>query len=468
MLSAARRARKALHSNPIKSRITDAVTSTKARIGAAWNGGRSGATARARRSRTNQQRYYAHNGNYQRVQQARGPGAVKRGYNSAVNASRRADIAIRNGGRRAYNSIKSGIGRVASAAKNGLSRAREGISKGYRNLTGRAKNAWSATKREAGLMWNGKQYYADRKQAQLNRNVVIRKKIDESHRVAAKAAKNRAENVNTKANQARQRKNHGINEPQMTGRTLPEGTVDRHGRSLNNPQSVPYRGVTDPQLAELNVNRVYGGASQYESVNSAITKPIIKSKKNQGGNAGSSSTVSANSPLPQDHPARVASDMKTIEAAIAQDKNFYSSGDRNYKGKTWETVKTMGKGVADYLSEDPGGIAKGVFKSAAISAAGHAGVAALEGRDPYEAAKTGAFRGAVAGAGYQAFKGATGVRGQGMGNIMGNIKQGSRNVKDVYNLHGTMGDQGVSPALRTLLKGRAGAAFAAQANGLNG
>lgn len=103
---------------------------------------------------------------------------------------------------------------------------------------------------------------------------------------------------------------------------------------------------------------------------------------------------------------------------------------------------------------------KGTFQAAAASAAGHAGIAALNGDDPWEAAKTGAVRGAKVGGGYQILKGATGANA---GSIWGNVKHINATTKDLYRATTVKGreqlrKEGVSGSLSTLLSMESGVA----------
>lgn len=101
----------------------------------------------------------------------------------------------------------------------------------------------------------------------------------------------------------------------------------------------------------------------------------------------------------------------------------------------WTTVKSLGGGASDFYLDPVEGAGrrkaayKGTFQAAAVSAAGHAGVAVLNGDDPWEAAKTGAFRGALAGGGYQTLKGATGAN---TGSMWGNMQHIGSTTKDMY------------------------------------
>lgn len=130
------------------------------------------------------------------------------------------------------------------------------------------------------------------------------------------------------------------------------------------------------------------------------------------------------------------------------------------------TGSTLFSGAKKYFLDPVEGAArrksayKGTFQAAATSAAGHAGIAALNGDDPWEAAKTGAVRGAKVGGGYQTLKGATGANA---GSIWGNVKHINATTKDLYRATTVKGreqlrKEGVSGSLSTLLSMESGVA----------
>ncbi|MEX3713538.1 hypothetical protein ABFV99_14135 [Cytobacillus horneckiae] len=95
-------------------------------------------------------------------------------------------------------------------------------------------------------------------------------------------------------------------------------------------------------------------------------------------------------------------------------------------------------------------------QSAAVSAAGHGGLAYLQGEDPWEAVKTGAVRGAMAGAGYQSLKMATHSN---KGSIKGNMRSIGQGVKSTYQANTMRGNMalrqqtgGVSNQLKKVLE----------------
>lgn len=96
----------------------------------------------------------------------------------------------------------------------------------------------------------------------------------------------------------------------------------------------------------------------------------------------------------------------------------------------------------------------GTLQSAAASAGVHGGLAFLQGEDPWEAAKTGAVRGAFAGAGYQGLKAATHAK---TGSIKGNLKHIASTTKQTYKAHTVAGNAamkqgGVSNQLARVLQ----------------
>ncbi|MES9681840.1 hypothetical protein ABWK22_02745 [Gottfriedia acidiceleris] len=95
----------------------------------------------------------------------------------------------------------------------------------------------------------------------------------------------------------------------------------------------------------------------------------------------------------------------------------------------------------------------GTLQSSVASAGVSAGLAAVQGNDPWEAAKTGAVRGAMAGVGYQGLKAATHAN---KGSIKGNLKHMASTSKQVYQAHTVKGNaamrqNGVSPQLKRVL-----------------
>lgn len=95
----------------------------------------------------------------------------------------------------------------------------------------------------------------------------------------------------------------------------------------------------------------------------------------------------------------------------------------------------------------------GTLQSSVASAGIHGGLAYIQGDDPWEAAKTGAVRGALAGAGYQGLKAATHANA---GSIKGNIKHMASTTKQTYKAHTAAGNasmrqNGVSNQLARVL-----------------
>ncbi|MFE4029185.1 hypothetical protein ACFX4N_23810 [Priestia sp. YIM B13551] len=96
----------------------------------------------------------------------------------------------------------------------------------------------------------------------------------------------------------------------------------------------------------------------------------------------------------------------------------------------------------------------GTFQASAASAAVSGGIAALQGNDPWEAAKTGFVRGAMAGGTYQGLKAATHANA---GSIKGNLKHIASTTKQTYQAHTMAGNAGmrqggVSRQLEKVLK----------------
>ncbi|MFE7817805.1 hypothetical protein ACFU1R_06325 [Priestia megaterium] len=121
------------------------------------------------------------------------------------------------------------------------------------------------------------------------------------------------------------------------------------------------------------------------------------------------------------------------------------------------TAKTLYGSARANLGE-PGSLKRagiGVIQSSAASAAVSGGMAAIQGNDPWEAAKSGAFKGAVAGVGYQGLKAATHAH---TGSIKGNLKHIASTTKQTYQAHTVAGNtamrtskNGVSNQLKRVL-----------------
>ncbi|UOE58098.1 hypothetical protein [Cytobacillus oceanisediminis] len=125
-------------------------------------------------------------------------------------------------------------------------------------------------------------------------------------------------------------------------------------------------------------------------------------------------------------------------------------------GRLGATGSTLLGSGAQYFSRE-GSIKsalKGTVASSAVSAGAHGGIAALQGEDPWEAAKTGALRGAMAGAGYHGLKGATWADA---GSIRGNLKAIGQGVKQTHMTHSVKGqlalrDKGISRQLEQIMR----------------
>jgi len=121
------------------------------------------------------------------------------------------------------------------------------------------------------------------------------------------------------------------------------------------------------------------------------------------------------------------------------------------------TAKTLYGSARTNLGE-PGSLKRagiGVVQSSAASAAVSGGMAALQGNDPWEAAKSGAFKGAIGGVGYQGLKAATHAQ---TGSIKGNLKHIASTTKQTYQAHTMAGNaamrsskNGVSNQLKRVL-----------------
>lgn len=153
--------------------------------------------------------------------------------------------------------------------------------------------------------------------------------------------------------------------------------------------------------------------------------------------------------------------------------NFVSNLDRMDKQKingglrgAGITGKTLLSGAKKHFLDPTEGAARrksayrGTFQAAAVSAAGHAGVAAINGDDPWEAAKTGFVRGAAAGGTYQSLKGVTGANAK---SVWGNMKHINTKTKELYSATTVKGrdqlrKEGASGALSTLLSMESGVA----------
>ena len=104
---------------------------------------------------------------------------------------------------------------------------------------------------------------------------------------------------------------------------------------------------------------------------------------------------------------------------------------------------------------------RGIVKSTAASAAAHGGLAYLQGEDPWEAAKTGAIRGALVGGGYQYAKAATGAKSnlKGIKGIKDNLRQIGTGGRDIVRAHSITGNldmkkdiRNISPQLKRVLQ----------------
>ncbi|MBG0967665.1 hypothetical protein [Bacillus sp. SRB3LM] len=146
---------------------------------------------------------------------------------------------------------------------------------------------------------------------------------------------------------------------------------------------------------------------------------------------------------------RVAGSKEALKGVTPNDK---------FLGRIGATAKTLlGSGIEGFKQE--GALRKagiGAFQSSVTSAAVHGGIGYLQGDDPWEAAKTGAIRGAFAGAGYQGLKVATKANA---GSIKGNLKHIGSMTNQVYKAHTPAGHaslqkNGMSNQLRRVLEAK--------------
>ncbi|MGH1263317.1 hypothetical protein ACQVWE_13530 [Bacillus cereus] len=146
---------------------------------------------------------------------------------------------------------------------------------------------------------------------------------------------------------------------------------------------------------------------------------------------------------------RVAGSQEALNGVTPNDK---------FLGRIGATAKTLfGSGMENLRAE--GNLRRagiGTFQTSVASAAVSGGIGYLQGDDPWEAAKTGAIRGAFAGAGYQGFKAATHAN---KGSIKGNLKHIGSTTKQVYQAHTPAGhaslkQNGMSNQLRRVLEAK--------------
>lgn len=122
-------------------------------------------------------------------------------------------------------------------------------------------------------------------------------------------------------------------------------------------------------------------------------------------------------------------------------------------GATAKTV--LGSGI-DHFSKE-GNVKnafKGVVKSTALNATVSGGMAAMQGEDPWDAAKSGAVRGAFLGAGYMGLKGSL-ASSKKLGK--GGTREMASTVRDVYRSHTLEGQKqlrrdGLSRPLKQVLE----------------
>ena len=237
---------------------------------------------------------------------------------------------------------------------------------------------------------------------------------------------------------------HNIGNPSYSSRS------ERHGKKLSPKRSERY--------ARTSLSEVFGGLA-----NKAVETP---------GNIGSASanrTVSSASKVAGKQTGgkkKSKATLKREEKKVAENRSLLLNMehfDDDEKGKhLWETTKTLVGSAHGNLSniENLKKAGKGTLQASAASTAAHGGLAALQGEDPWEAAKTGAFRGAIGGGMYQYAKAATGAKSRlpGMKGIKDNFKQMGVGARDTYRAHNwnaniDMRESGnISPQLKTVLR----------------
>lgn len=127
--------------------------------------------------------------------------------------------------------------------------------------------------------------------------------------------------------------------------------------------------------------------------------------------------------------------------------------------KTLRAAKTFNGSFLGHIKDEENlkTIGKRVLQSTAGSAAAHGGLAALQGDDPWEAAKTGALRGAFAGAGYQYLRAGAGVNSmqKGFKGFKENVGTVYKAGRDTLRAHSITGNrelrQKMSPYLKQVL-----------------
>lgn len=223
-----------------------------------------------------------------------------------------------------------------------------------------------------------------------------------------------------------------------------DGARPSGGNSSNvnlNSQSEPMVVVPKPVKPKPEQKR----KSKGERKKLAAQKKVNKQKTKERRKAGRKQYSSTAGPQPYRSPNAGLDELNQIDPT------------RGKLGAIKGTASTLFNSGADYLGRD-GNLKKagiGVLQSSAVSAAGHGALAAAQGDDPWEAAKTGALRGAVVGAGYQGMKAATQLdKHQGYFN---NLKHMGRNVYDVGRAHTVSGNsairkEGVSKPLENILR----------------
>jgi hypothetical protein len=154
---------------------------------------------------------------------------------------------------------------------------------------------------------------------------------------------------------------------------------------------------------------------------------------------------------------RTASRRKKAENVVTNGRMFEGiDASKGLFGRIGATASVLG-GSGLHNLRQAGNLRKagiGTLQTSVASAGIHGGLAYLQGDDPWEAAKTGAVRGALVGGGYQGLKAATHAN---KGSIKGNLKHMASTTKQTYKAHTAAGNasmrqNGVSTQLKQVLR----------------
>ncbi|WP_263117460.1 hypothetical protein [Bacillus subtilis] len=167
--------------------------------------------------------------------------------------------------------------------------------------------------------------------------------------------------------------------------------------------------------------------------------------------------------------------MEKNRARVIEETNSALNGvtvKNKFLGRMGSTGRTLANSAYSNLSE-PGNLknaGKRIVQTAALGAGSSAGIAYLQGDDPWQAAKTGAFRGAMAGAGYQGLKAATHTE---RSLLKGGAKDIAKGVRDTFRAHTNTGNaalrqSGMSNQLKRVLEANQSVRMGESIFGLNG